>query len=984
MTVFFRDFRLFRGFILRALCDLPVKIFMIPIRGFCFCLVLWLSVGRSEGAPTFSVPGFVDEAVYNGNGMITLRFDPAGRLWVTEKLGRILVFTPNDSASSAFSYQYYEKPAGIPSWEKMPDFAALTPVKSGMAPNFSLDPRLRDDDFAFRFTGSISIPAAGDYTFYLVSDDGSRLFVDGKLVVDHDGVHGGTEKSGKAALAAGPHEVTVEYFDAGGGESLVVNYEGPGLAKGPLASGPFKSPVVFADFSPKVNTTAERGMLGLALDPDFARNRHLYVLYSRGRDQQIVRLTSNDAFTAMEPGSEVVLLEGLPNLNGIHKAGDIMFHPHDPKHLYAVIGDDGDRNKVDDLTNYWGKILRINAADGKGLADNPFFDGDVNSVQSRVWSKGYRNPFRFAFDPAAPIEDVVYVSENGDGTDRLVRIEKGAEGGWPRQFEKSSEDGKRTVMNMSDPSKTAIAILRGAPFAPGDAPVLYAARYGGGDRSEVRRWTLTGPKLDHLEPLEADQGRPFYIGYTGYNIVSFQIGPDGALYYTDSNQGDSKGNGYRLGRIRFVGGTAPVAAFSAAPAEGAAPLKVEFNDSSSAPKSSLSTWSWNFGDGETSTQPHPGHVYARPGVYTVALTVTNAQKLNNTTESKVTVFQEITLGLTGTILDARTPEAKPLAAATELRFYQKDGRTPFAFKGGAGPKENVLPIPAGGVIKASVTGRIIGDGIVISAGEAAGDGVQAAYDGVPLSLDEKAHSAEVVFRLSDTLLRGRVVDTKLQPARIDLGVSRGSPGTPYGFAGGRDFLPGSGTTPSKVPHRIVPDALGYYHVPIATGQGNETFHLDTTADTLVATHGRVHAEVRVNNGQAAVQNLTIGLYDGGTGEDDLSKIFATPDVDFETQIQPIFTSSCVGCHDGIATNSAGLDLQKGVSFDKLVNHESAEAPGIKLVEPGSPERSYLMEKINSTSPQVGTSMRPGDPMLLKQRALIRDWIRQLKSDTQGK
>ncbi|MBS0659792.1 MAG: PQQ-dependent sugar dehydrogenase [Verrucomicrobia bacterium] len=926
-------------------------------------------------APTFTVPGFVDEEVYRGNGMITARFDAAGRMWVTEKQGRILRFTPN-SDTTPIAYQYYETATA---WTAIPNFDALAPVASGTVTSFTLTPRLRDDNFGFRFTGQITLPTAGTYTFYLASDDGSRLFIDGALVVNHDGTHGATEKSGSVVLAAGTHAIKVEYFEAGGGQSLLVQMEGPGQPKAPINKGPFLNPTVFADLVAQVNTDGERGLLGLALDPDFANNRFLYVLYSTPTDQRISRLTASVDFTTAVPGSETILLGGLPNANNVHKAGDIAFHPSDPHNLYVMIGDDGNRNLVSDLGLYNGKILKLSAADGRGLPGNPYYDNnDATTVRSRVWSHRYRNPFRFAFDPAAPIPDVLYISENGDGTDRTARIARAADGGWDNAFLTDSADGQRRILATSGPSRVGIAILRGGPFAPDGGPILYNARFNTSTGlGELTRGRLTGANLDTLTPLPEDNGGIFYTGFTGYILASLQPGPDGALYYTDSGQGASTGGGNRLGRLRFVGGTAPVASFTATPATGQTPLPVTFTDTSTAPGSSLSAWSWNFGDGTTSNQQHPTHTFPQPGVYTVSLTVTNALGLTHTQSSVVTAFHQTALQLTGQILDA-TLGGTPLAVATELCFYRRDGVTPQPIAGGSGPQGNALAVPAGGVIEASLGLQLTGDGLVVSAGEPAADGLQAAFAGLLLSTTAPAQAATVQFRLSDTLLRGRVLDTKGHPARVDLGLSRGAAGNWQGFLGGRDFLGGTPFGSSGMPHRLVPDVLGFYHIPLAPGVGGATFHLDTTADTLTATHGRVRRAVFVPAGEAVVQNLVLGLYDGGVGETDLSGIAPTPNVTLATHIQPqIFTVSCQACHNDIATNSGGLDLQSGAAFAALVNHESAEAPGVLLVEPGAPGRSYLLEKVNATLPQVGTSMRPGDPMLLSQRALLRDWIQQL-------
>ena len=203
-------------------------------------------------------------------------------------------------------------------------------------------------------------------------------------------------------------------------------------------------------------------MTGLALDPDLANNGFVYVLFATSSDQRIVRLTANANFTAMLPGSALTLLSGLPNANTVHKAGDIHFHPNDPANLYVALGDDGLRYDVADLGNYLGKILKISASDGKGLMSNPYYHGDPNSVRSRIWSARYRNPYRFTFDPVTN-GDYIYISENGDGTDRLVRVETGGDGAWPTsEYLTDSADGKRKVLHTSPPSKTGVAAMAAA------------------------------------------------------------------------------------------------------------------------------------------------------------------------------------------------------------------------------------------------------------------------------------------------------------------------------------------------------------------------------------------------------------------------------------------------------------------------------------------------------------------------------------------
>lgn len=120
--------------------------------------------------------------------------------------------------------------------------------------SFTLDPRTRDDDFAFRYTGTINIATAGQHTLYLSSDDDSRLFIANVMMVNYEGLHGAGEQSGNVTLTAGNHDIRVEYFERGGGQSLTVQNSGP------------------------------------TIDPDLQNNRYVYVLFATATDQRILRL----------------------------------------------------------------------------------------------------------------------------------------------------------------------------------------------------------------------------------------------------------------------------------------------------------------------------------------------------------------------------------------------------------------------------------------------------------------------------------------------------------------------------------------------------------------------------------------------------------------------------------------------------------------------------------------------------------------------
>ncbi len=132
---------------------------------------------------------------------------------------------------AGLQYAYYEG-----EWEKLPQFETLKPIATGDAENFDLTPARRKNHFALRFEGAIELPQSGDYLFLIGSDDGSRLLIDGKVVVVTDGIHPFEQKRKKVAMKAGLHDVVVEYFEGEGEEALQVDFEGPGLTQQPLAS----------------------------------------------------------------------------------------------------------------------------------------------------------------------------------------------------------------------------------------------------------------------------------------------------------------------------------------------------------------------------------------------------------------------------------------------------------------------------------------------------------------------------------------------------------------------------------------------------------------------------------------------------------------------------------------------------------------------------------------------------------------------------
>ena len=133
--------------------------------------------------------------------------------------------TPN------INYQVFEG-----NWERLPDFSALKAVGKGQATGLDLGVAERRNNFGIRFEGYLQIAADAEYTLWLGGDDGVRMLIDGKTVIDVDGIHPYSEKQAKVSLTKGAHSVTVDYFQGGGEWVLRAGIAGPGFNRTDLAS----------------------------------------------------------------------------------------------------------------------------------------------------------------------------------------------------------------------------------------------------------------------------------------------------------------------------------------------------------------------------------------------------------------------------------------------------------------------------------------------------------------------------------------------------------------------------------------------------------------------------------------------------------------------------------------------------------------------------------------------------------------------------
>ncbi|PTS90632.1 MULTISPECIES: alkaline phosphatase family protein [unclassified Caulobacter] len=144
--------------------------------------------------------------------------------------GFFRMLDPKTAVASGVTWKAYLLPEGP---VRLPDFTRLQPAASGTAHEISLTGLKlpREDSVAVVFEGDLQIAAAGTYGFSLASDDGSKLYIDGKPVVDNDGDHGVLTAGGSIDLTPGKHAIRVEWFNGGGGAWLGAYVQGPGLPR---------------------------------------------------------------------------------------------------------------------------------------------------------------------------------------------------------------------------------------------------------------------------------------------------------------------------------------------------------------------------------------------------------------------------------------------------------------------------------------------------------------------------------------------------------------------------------------------------------------------------------------------------------------------------------------------------------------------------------------------------------------------------------
>jgi glucose/arabinose dehydrogenase len=446
-----------------------------------------------------------------------------------------------------------------------------------------------------------------------------------------------------------------------------------------------------------IKSDQERGLLDIAIDPDFPTRPYIYLFYTPnsgpdGQRARIARFThrqnSGGLSSRGDPASEVILWQDTHGYDSCcHFGGGLDFGP-DGK-LWLTVGDHFQGSYAASLSHAGGGVIRINR-DGSIPADNPYIDG-AGPNHDALFAYGLRNPFRARWDLPTGRLFIAEVggNEQTKAWEDLHVIEYDAATGRfiDDDFGTANDDGRFSGINFGWPTVEGLPPYTDFPAAvidrAGEPIFAYPHR---GDTAAINggivyRGTLF-PTTYQGAYFYADSTRDF-IRYLKFNadgsiapnpnpgpigiknpdpisypfdlnplgrIVALEVGPDGALYYVSfTDQGGAYGvpNPTVLGAVRryvYDSNTrAQITTFSAQPETGRSPLPVEFRLVATDPERNPLTYVLHFGDGTSTGSPQPlldntlkvvTHTYTSDGIYEAQVEVHDG---TTTSVSTVTV-----------------------------------------------------------------------------------------------------------------------------------------------------------------------------------------------------------------------------------------------------------------------------------------------------------------------------------------------------------
>ena len=282
------------------------------------------------------------------------------------------------------------------------------------------------------------------------------------------------------------------------------------------------------DLSQRIDDEGERGLLGIAFDPDFATNGWIYLFYTRRATTMNAAFNRVSRFTVNGDRLDVASERGVIRLEDLSERtnhnGGAMHFGRDGR-LYVAVGENSERENSQSLQNRLGKMLRVNK-NGTIPKDNPFYDR-AQGENRAIWALGLRNPYTFAVQPGS---GRIYINDVGAQTwEEINRGAAGANYGWP-VHEGPESDRRYTapIFAYRHGTNSGCAITGGAFYNPRTVtfPGGFVGDYLFADYCEgyVRRFD---PATGSVSGFMTNIDRP----------VSLMVSPAGNLYYIERATG---------------------------------------------------------------------------------------------------------------------------------------------------------------------------------------------------------------------------------------------------------------------------------------------------------------------------------------------------------------------------------------------------------------------------------------------------------------
>jgi glucose/arabinose dehydrogenase len=318
----------------------------------------------------------------------------------------------------------------------------------------------------------------------------------------------------------------------------------------------------FLNISTKVDSNGERGLQALTFDPNFSTNRYVYLHYTKKATSttpvhnRVVRVTaSGDKAVA---GSEKLIFK-LGNQRSDHHMGGAIDFGTDGK-LYISTGDNETPDKAQQLTNLFGKMLRINKDGTIPPTGNPFYPTASGKTRA-IWALGLRNPFKFAVQPGT---GTIFINDVGqDEWEEIDEAVPGANYGWgfptsPPYYEGFIASPNPSLQNYKNPvfayghdgaiETTGCSITGGVFYNP--APLQFPEEYKGDYffADFCSGWI----RSRSVDPLTKEASISAFASGIEHP-VDLEVSKEGELYYLSRGSSSTPPS---VGKIRYSGGTA--------------------------------------------------------------------------------------------------------------------------------------------------------------------------------------------------------------------------------------------------------------------------------------------------------------------------------------------------------------------------------------------------------------------------------------------